>query len=247
MDHKKTGEYWNGNADNWTKLVRMGYDKCRVHLSLPAFLHMLPNVKELTGLDIGCGEGSNTRVIQKRGAKMTAIDISEKFIQHAKNLEKQEQLGIHYQVASAIEIPFDDNAFDFILKPVDQEKFGKVFRKAIKKIQMDENKTYAVEARDKLLVFKLNQIVYFESSKKKVIVHCEDNDYTGNEGISSVETKLSNQGFLRISRFYLVNMQHIKTFKVKEIFMSNGASLTYSKKKCNELKQTYMEFVMEDM
>ena len=93
MDHKKTGEYWNGNADNWTKLVRMLYDKCRVHLSLPAFLHMLPNVKELTGLDIGCGEGSNTRTIQKRGAKMTAIDISEKFIQHAKNLEKQEKLG----------------------------------------------------------------------------------------------------------------------------------------------------------
>ena len=46
---------------------------------------MLPEVNGLTGLDIGCGEGSNTRELAARGACMTALDIASIFIQHAYN------------------------------------------------------------------------------------------------------------------------------------------------------------------
>ena len=88
MDHKRTGVYWNENADTWTRLTRQGYDVTRIHLTLPAFLDILPNVEALHGLDIGCGEGSNTREIQKIGARMTGIDISERFIHHAKDMER---------------------------------------------------------------------------------------------------------------------------------------------------------------
>ena len=38
---------------------------------------MLPDVRGLAGLDIGCGEGHNTRLLAGRGARLTAIDISE--------------------------------------------------------------------------------------------------------------------------------------------------------------------------
>jgi SAM-dependent methyltransferase len=44
---------------------------------------------------------------------VTAVDISEVFIQHAKRLEEQEPLGINYQAASAVELPFADSTFDF--------------------------------------------------------------------------------------------------------------------------------------
>lgn len=133
MDHRETGKYWDGNADNWTKLVRMGYDKCREHLTLPAFLRMLPNVKNLEGLDIGCGEGSNTREIQKLGAKMTAIDISEKFINYAKEMEEKQPLGIKFQTASAVELPFADESFDFVMGTMsfmDIPEYNKVIQEA---------------------------------------------------------------------------------------------------------------------
>jgi ubiquinone/menaquinone biosynthesis C-methylase UbiE len=64
-------------------------------------------------LDIGCGEGYNTRLLVGRGARMTAVDISEIFIQHAQQSEKEEPLGIDYRVASAVELPFADARFDF--------------------------------------------------------------------------------------------------------------------------------------
>jgi SAM-dependent methyltransferase len=113
MDHTEVRRYWNGNADAWTKLARAGYDVYRDYLNTPAFFKILPDVGGLSGLDIVCGEGHDTRLLAKRGARVTAIDISEVFIQHAKRLEEQEPLGINCQVASAVELPFADSTFDF--------------------------------------------------------------------------------------------------------------------------------------
>src|SRR5262245_44626828 len=113
MDHREVGHFWNANAETWTKLARAGYDVYRDHLNTPAFMNMLPDVNELSGLDIGCGEGHNTRLLRRRGARITAIDIAEVFIAHAKQVEEQEPLGIDYRVGSAVDLPFADGAFDF--------------------------------------------------------------------------------------------------------------------------------------
>ncbi|HEU0175709.1 MAG TPA: class I SAM-dependent methyltransferase [Blastocatellia bacterium] len=113
MDHEEVGRFWNANADAWTKLSRDGFDVYRDYLNTPAFFAMLPDVDGLSGLDIGCGEGHNTRLLAKRRALVTAIDISEVFIAHAKQAEEQEPLGIDYRVASAVGLPFAEGVFDF--------------------------------------------------------------------------------------------------------------------------------------
>ena len=115
MDDKEVGKFWDENADNWTKLARLGYDRLRDLINTPAFFRMLPNISGLTGLDIGCGEGYNTRIAANKGALMTAIDISEKFIKHAQEIEKQENLGIKYQKCNAINLPYSNNSFDFVM------------------------------------------------------------------------------------------------------------------------------------
>ncbi len=113
MNHEEVGRYWNGNAHAWTMLARAGYDVYRDYLNTPAFFEMLPNVAGLAGLDIGCGEGHNTRLLAKRGASVSAIDIAEEFIVYARQAETHEPLGIDYRVASAVALPFADATFDF--------------------------------------------------------------------------------------------------------------------------------------
>ncbi|QEH38763.1 Sarcosine/dimethylglycine N-methyltransferase [Aquisphaera giovannonii] len=113
MDHTEAGRFWDGNADAWTELARAGYDVYRDHLNTPAFLGWLPDVGGLSGLDVGCGEGHNTRLLARRGARMAAVDISEKFIGYARRAEAAEPLGVDYRVASAVELPFADGTFDF--------------------------------------------------------------------------------------------------------------------------------------
>ena len=113
MDHREVGRYWDGNANAWTKLARAGWDVYRDYLNTPAFFEMLPDVRGLAGLDIGCGEGHNTRLLAQRGARVTAIDVARRFVGHAKASEDGEPLGVDYGVASAVELPFADETFDF--------------------------------------------------------------------------------------------------------------------------------------
>ena len=113
MDHEEVGRFWNGNAEVWTKLARAGYDVYRDHFNTPAFFTLLPDVTGLAGLDIGCGEGYNTRLLARRGARITGIDIAEDFVAYARKAESEEPLGIEYRVASAVALPFTDETFDF--------------------------------------------------------------------------------------------------------------------------------------
>ena len=113
MDTNEAGAFWEANAETWTRHVRAGYDVYRDRLNTPAFLAILPPVAGLDGLDIGCGEGSNTRKLAQLGARMTGIDIAPTFIRYAQAAERAEPRGIRYQVADAIVLPFADASFDF--------------------------------------------------------------------------------------------------------------------------------------
>lgn len=113
MDHREAGRYWNDNAEAWTQLSRAGYDLFRDQLNTPAFFELLPDVKGSQGLDIGCGEGHNTRLLKARGAVVTALDFSETFIRHARSHELDSPLGIRHVRGNALHLPFPDSCFDF--------------------------------------------------------------------------------------------------------------------------------------
>jgi ubiquinone/menaquinone biosynthesis C-methylase UbiE len=113
MDHHEVGKLWDENAEVWTRYSRQGCDLYRDEINTPAFMAMLPEVAGLAGIDIGCGEGHNTRLLARQGARMRAIDISARFIAHAKESERQDPLGIEYCRASAVELPYADGSFDF--------------------------------------------------------------------------------------------------------------------------------------
>lgn len=67
-------------------------------------------------LEVGCSIGYVTcNIAQNINCDITGIDISEILIEKAK--EKQRKMGldnVHFQVADARNLPFDDNAFDVV-------------------------------------------------------------------------------------------------------------------------------------
>lgn len=113
MDRADVAAHWEANADTWTRHSRAGHDVYRDALNTPAFLAVLPPIDGLEGLDIGCGEGSNTRKLAERGARMRAVDIAPTFIAHARQREAEAPLGIDYRVGDGMALPFADASFDF--------------------------------------------------------------------------------------------------------------------------------------
>jgi SAM-dependent methyltransferase len=87
---------WNENAERWTRHVRAGWDRFRDVFNIPMFLEFVPDLSAKRVLDLGCGEGQNTRLFARRGARMLGIDISERMIEAARQAERQQPLGIEY-------------------------------------------------------------------------------------------------------------------------------------------------------
>ena len=104
---------WDANADLWIRHVRAGWDRYREEFNNPMFLAFLPELAGKAVIDLGCGEGRNTREFARRGARLTGIDVSRKMIAAAMAAEAQEPLGISYREASFSDLSaFNAASFD---------------------------------------------------------------------------------------------------------------------------------------
>ena len=114
MEAEEVRKHWNRNAEAWTQLSRAGYDTYRNYLNTPAFFELLPEVDGLKGLDLGCGEGYNTRLLAEHGANVIGLDFSSVFVRHAKSFQARSSHIPEYLIGNAQELPFADACFDFI-------------------------------------------------------------------------------------------------------------------------------------
>jgi ubiquinone/menaquinone biosynthesis C-methylase UbiE len=113
VDDRDVADYWDGNAEVWTRHVRAGYDTFRRLYNNPAFFAFVGDLSGQYVLDVGCGEGYNTRLFSQRGARMVGIDISTGMIEAARAEEARQPMGIRYEVASMNDLSlFEDETFD---------------------------------------------------------------------------------------------------------------------------------------
>jgi SAM-dependent methyltransferase len=115
MDERENARHWEENAPDWVRLVRRGFDESRDLVNSPAFFAMLPDVRDLVGLDLGCGEGHNTRQVAARGARLVALDVASAMVRATAEHERAEPRGIRTVRGSGAALPFGDGAFDFVV------------------------------------------------------------------------------------------------------------------------------------
>lgn len=106
---------WNDAAESWTQFVRDGKDFYRDGLNNPATFKLIGKVKGMQVLDLACGEGYNTRILARKGGKVSGVDSSEKMIERAECEEAKEKLGILYFVMDAANLRrFPSSVFDLV-------------------------------------------------------------------------------------------------------------------------------------
>ena len=142
---------------------------------------------------------------------------------------------------------YDVEAFHYLLKPIDEEKFRSVFRRALDEL-------YAVMERTKRFILVRNSgiqqkvylkdIYYIESANKKIIIHTKMGVLDSYRKMNELE-QMTGRGFYRCHRCYLVNMEQIVSYNADTIKVVNGDKLILAQKKYNDFIRQYMKYAKD--
>jgi len=106
---------WNAFAPKWWEQTGEEGDFYHQNFIIPSMLRLLGDVSGRKILDMACGTGIFSRYLAKKGAQVVGIDLSEKMLAKAIELEQKRPLGITYYHGSVAKMNmFDDNSFDAV-------------------------------------------------------------------------------------------------------------------------------------
>ena len=142
---------------------------------------------------------------------------------------------------------FDVGAFHYLLKPVDEETFARVFVRAAEQCKAGRghpqpSPALTLQAAGVSRTIPLDTIYYIESSDHKVILHRKGGEFSCYAKIRDLEAELSDR-FCRIHKGYLVNLAYVEGYSKTELTLTNGDSLLISKYKYQEFVKTYLRFL----
>lgn len=114
FDAASVRDAWDRAADAFLHGQAAGRDYYRYEFLGPAQVAACGDVAGARLLDVGCGGGYFAREMARRGARVTAFDVSPRMVEHARREEEAAPLGIEYLVADAAEVAarFAAGSFD---------------------------------------------------------------------------------------------------------------------------------------
>ena len=142
---------------------------------------------------------------------------------------------------------FDVGAFQYLLKPVDEEKFAQVFARAVEQIkagrvQPQLSHALTLQSAGTSRTVPLDSIYYIESSNHKVMLCLKDGKFSCYAKIRDLEAELGDQ-FFRVHKGYLVNLAYVEGYSKTELTLTNGEKLLISKYKYQDFVKAYLRFV----
>ena len=105
---------------------------------------------------------------------------------------------------------YEVDALDYVLKPVSYYIFAKKLDKAVSRIETKDGFTLNLGTKTGLRRIKTTDLYYVESEGHNLIYHTKKGDFVTRERMGDAEKVLSDKGFFRSNKCYLVNLQHVE-------------------------------------
>lgn len=140
---------------------------------------------------------------------------------------------------------FDVGAFQYLLKPVNEEKFARIFARAVAQIGAKRKKTartLTLQSAGISRTVPLDSIYYIESSNHKVVLRLKDGEFSCYAKIRDLEAELGDQ-FCRVHKGYLVNLAYVEGYSKTELTLISGENLLISKYKYQDFVKAYLRFL----
>ncbi|MBO9673003.1 MAG: response regulator transcription factor [Sphingobacteriaceae bacterium] len=121
---------------------------------------------------------------------------------------------------------YDLDLIDYLLKPITFDRFFKAVDRYLRlrsplitvgAMPVVNEQFIHIKTGGKVHNLNKDEILFIESLKDYIIIHCNDRKVTAKYKIGDLESELQNSSFLRIHRSYIVNLTKVTAFTVYDI------------------------------
>ena len=169
---------------------------------------------------------------------MSGMDVAA-----ALALEKAQSLIVF--VTAHDELVYDSfkyHPFAFVRKKFLEEELRNVLTDCEKEIE-GRSKRFIFQNASNMVNLAQSEILYFEGQANYLAIHTTGSQYRMRSTMSAVEDELKNNGFLRIHKGFLVNLEQIKILKSEELELDNGEILPIGKSYSESAKKSILRFM----
>ena len=138
---------------------------------------------------------------------------------------------------------FEVQAYDYLVKPVDEKLFEKTMERCLASIQNTSEGSLLVQKGYEGRIIRKDEIVFCEIIDRKIYLNLASGeilDYY--ERIEKLETKL-DEHFFRCHRSYLINLRHLKGYKNGTAYMDNGKEVPVSRLRSYEFSSVVLQYM----
>lgn len=138
---------------------------------------------------------------------------------------------------------FDVQAFQYLLKPINEEKFFRVLKQAVAECEpRRHSEPLVIRVKGLYRNVPRESILYAENEGRKIVLHLKEEQISYYARMSELEAVLGDD-FFRCHRGYLVNLNAVKGYDTGNIQIKNGETILMAKQKYSAFTDAYMEFL----
>lgn len=137
---------------------------------------------------------------------------------------------------------FDVIPFHFLVKPIDEDKAKRILLRAFDMLEYAK-KLFSFKSGKTIVTLNYEEIVYFESDKRKMYVHTETEKYEYYGTIRDVIGEVSPLIFSQLHHSFIVNMGKVITMEKDGIRLRSGEHVPVSKTYYQSFNAAYKNYV----
>lgn len=118
---------------------------------------------------------------------------------------------------------YDVNAFDFLVKPIDQELFDIKFERAVAYIESKASKSFVISCSGGMRKMPVDKIAYIESVKHYLFFHTTDGVLKMRASLDDVKAFFESNGFVAVNRSLLVNLAFVDGYDNSQVTVCGEA------------------------
>lgn len=138
---------------------------------------------------------------------------------------------------------FRVGAFQFLLKPLEEEDFRREFERALAGYKIRRYK-YTIRWKESVSVIELRDILYIEARGRHIRVFTQNDTLECVGMISREQERLKDYGFVKSHQSYLVNLDAIKYVGNTKIQLKNNALVPVSRSLKTPVKEAFAKYIL---